>query len=707
MKNLVIVESPTKAKTISRFLGKDFTVESSNGHVRDLPKGNLGIDLENDFKPKYVIPKKSEKQVNLLKKAAKTAERVILATDEDREGEAIAWHLIQALNLNEQKKKSKKTASAAVGQKTIERIAFHEITKSAIEEALKNPRALDINLVNAQQARRILDRLVGYKLSPFLWKKLMRGLSAGRVQSVALRLIVEREKEIKDFIPQDYWLITVIFKKEDGQKEEFEGFLVKIDEKAVPKPGFLDGDEVDGIIDALKNREFKITDIEKKSVERTPRPPFTTSTLQQAAWQRLKFSAKRTMMLAQQLYEGIDLKKEGGHVGLITYMRTDSLNIAESALVQASDFIKNSFGEKYGVEKYRRFKTKSKGAQEAHEAIRPTHPHLSPDSIKNDLNPSQHKLYSLIWQRFIACQMANAVFEDTNIKIEANGEDGKNYLFQSKGSILKFDGFLKVYPVKAEEKILPEISKTDKISAKEIIPDKHQTQPPARFNDASIVKELEKNGIGRPSTYAQIISTIETRNYVERDEQKRFVPTEIGEKVNGILVEHFPKIVDINFTAKMESDLDDIAEGKTEYPPIVKEFYEPFEKNLLEKYESVEKEDLTEPTDEVCKECGKPMVIKHGRFGRFLACSGFPDCKNTKPLPPKSLNMKCPLCKEGDVVERKTRRGKIFYGCSLWPNCKFATWQKPTGELCPECKSPLVELKSGIKCSNKECGYKK
>ncbi len=688
---LVIVESPTKAKTITRFLGRAFKVESSYGHVRDLPKSELGIDIENNFEPRYIIPKKSQKKVNQLKKVSKDAEKIILATDEDREGEAIAWHLIHALGLD--------TAN-------IERIVFHEITKDAIEEALKTPRKVDMNLVEAQQARRILDRLVGYKLSPFLWKKLMRGLSAGRVQSVALRLIVERENEIKKFQSLDYWTIIAVMQKKGG-KEEWESFLVKIGGEPVGKPGILSEKETDSIVKELESSaNWRIDSLEKKARELTPRPAFTTSTIQQAAWQKLRFTAKRTMVIAQQLYEGVELKKEGGAVGLITYMRTDSFNIAESALRAAADYLKSSLGAKYASSFPRRFKTRAKGAQEAHEAIRPTDPKRTPESIKSELSYDQFKLYKLIWERFIASQMPNAIFEDTIINILAESQNGKKYLFESRGSVIKFDGFLKIYPAKSEEIILPTLTKEDEITAKEIRKEKHQTLPPPRYNDASLVKSLEKEGIGRPSTYAQIISTIEERNYIARDEQKRFKPTEIGDRVNNVLVEHFPQIVDIGFTAKMEKNLDEIAEGTADKIAIIKEFYEPFEKNLEEKYETVKKQDLTEKTNEICGICGKPMIIRYGRFGRFIACSGFPECKNTKALPPVSLNMKCPLCKEGDVIERKTKRGKLFYGCSKWPECKFGTWQKPTGDLCPDCNAPLVELKNCVKCSNKLCKYR-
>ncbi|MFH1978800.1 MAG: type I DNA topoisomerase [Patescibacteria group bacterium] len=690
---LVIVESPTKAKTITRFLGKDFRIESSYGHMRDLPRGDLGVDLENNFEPRYVIPKKVQKNVNQLKKIAKEAEEVILATDEDREGEAIAWHLTKALDISKNSK----------------RIVFHEITKQAIEKALEKPRSINMDLVNAQQARRVLDRLVGYKLSPFLWKKLMRGLSAGRVQSVALRLIVDREEEIRKFKPQNYWTILAILtcpEQGRGEKESFESSLVGINKKTISKPGLFDKKIVEKTVEELKKSEYKIKSIEKKAREQVPRPPFVTSTLQQVSWQRLGFSAKRTMVIAQQLYEGLSLKKEGGATGLITYMRTDSLSISQSALEQVSEYLKDNLGKEYILPKPRVFKTKSKGAQEAHEAIRPTNPKLTPDEIKKELRPEQYKLYKLIWERFIASQMPNAIYDNTTINIEAT-RDKNIYSLQSKGSILKFDGFLKVWTTKTNDFALPDLSEKDIISAKEIKPEEHQTQPPARYNDASLVKILEKHGIGRPSTYAQIISTIEARNYVERNEVKRFAPTEMGEKVNNLLVEHFSDIVDIDFTAEMENNLDKVASGDIEWTPILRRFYEPFEKNLLEKYETVKKEDMTEDAGEDCEKCGKPMLIKHGRFGRFIACPGFPECKNTKQLPAKTMGMKCPVCKDGDVIERKTRRGRVFFGCSDWPNCKFATWQKPTGELCPDCQSPLVELKSGVKCSNKECKYKK
>ncbi len=693
---LVIVESPTKAKTIGRFLGRGFTVESSYGHVRDLPKSKIGIDTDGNFEPHYIIPIKAKATVKKLKTLAKKSDTIILATDEDREGEAIAWHLISALGLED--KASDK----------IERIVFHEITEKAIKTALKNPRELDLNLVNAQQARRVLDRLVGYKLSPFLWKKIMRGLSAGRVQSAALRLIVEREKEISDFKPEEYWTIEVNLQKADCKNEidacrPFLATLSQIREKEIEKPGLKDKNETEKIINDLGTSDFKILSVEKKAVERSARPPFTTSTLQQDAWSRLGFSAKKTMMIAQQLYEGVEIG-DAGQTGLITYMRTDSVNLSEESISNANSYLENTFGKKYSIAGGRRFKTKSKGAQEAHEAIRPADVFKFPGSLSKFLSRDQARLYDLIWKRFLSTQMPNAIFEQTLIKVKTTGE-GK-YVLRSSGSILKFDGFLKIYPIRAEEILLPDLAAETKLSALDIKYTDHETQGPPRYTEASLVKTLEKFGIGRPSTYAPIMSTIQDRGYVIKNEKKQLAPTEIGEKVNGIIVENFPQIVDIDFTAKMESELDDVAEGKKEWAPVIKEFYEPFIKLLEEKYETVEKQNMTEPTDEICGLCGKLMVIKHGRFGRFMACSGFPDCKNTKALPPVSLNIKCPRCHEGNVVTRRTRRSRVFFGCSRYPECDFATWQEPTGNACSQCASPLVKIKDGIKCSSKSCDYK-
>jgi len=639
---LIIVESPTKAKTISQFLGKDFKVESSYGHIRDLPKSTLGIDIENDFQPTYIIPTKSRKTINELKKASEKAEDVILATDEDREGESISWHLASILNLRNPK-----------------RIVFHEITKKAIEEALKKPRKIDINLVDAQQARRILDRIVGYELSPFLWRKLFQGLSAGRVQSVAVRLIVDREKEIEKFVPQEYWNIVA----------DFEGFnaILFADKFAIKTKT-----EADKIIKDLDGAEYKVEKIEKKETRRLPKPPFTTSTLQQEASIKLHFSAKQTMMFAQHLYES----------GYISYMRTDSLSLSEDSLRAAEKFIDNNFGKNYSSQ--RRFKTKAKGAQEAHEAIRPTQPENSPEILKDKLDVQQFKLYDLIWRRFIACQMQEAVFDSTIIDIVGNRISNGNpislkYTFRASGQVLKFEGFLKVYQMKFEENELPALKEKEILELIKLASIQHFTEPPARYSEASLIKALEEHGVGRPSTYSPTIATIQERNYVVKNEQRKFVPTETGTMVNNLLVEHFPKIVDIQFTSKMEEDLDDIAEGKTKWVPVIKNFYGPFHKNLEEKYENVKKQNIEKKTDEICEKCGKPMVIKRGRFGEFMACSGFPECKNAKTIKreAETINMKCPKCGEGDVVVKRTKRGKIFYGCSKYPACDFASWTKP------------------------------
>lgn len=681
---LVIVESPTKSKTISKFLGPGYRVFSSYGHIRDLPEDEFGVDLENDFKPKYIIIPKARKIVQLLKKEAEKSNLVLISTDPDREGEAIAYHLVYLLKLN--------------GQKQYQRIVFHEITKSAIEQALKNPRKIDMNLVDAQQARRILDRLVGYKLSPFLWKKVARGLSAGRVQSVAVRLVVEREREIENFVPQEYWtivarLLKVRSQKSKGKINEFEALLVKKDNKVIPKIGIKTKEEAKKIVKDLEGAEYKVINIEKKEVKRNPLPPFITSTLQQEAWQRFRWPAKLTMQISQQLYER----------GFITYHRSDSLNISDLALSVARKFIVGNYGENYY--QFRKFKTKSKLAQEAHEAIRPTYPDRVPEKLKIQakLDERQFKLYDLIWRRFIACQMSPAIFNSTVVDIAA-----KNYTFRTSGQILKFDGFLKVYPIKFDQKELPPLEIDEILKLIKLIPSQHFTQPPPRYNEASLIKALEENGIGRPSTYAPILSTIQERNYIEKDEQKRFKPTEIGIVVNDLLVDHFPEIVDIKFTAKMEEDLDKIAQGEKKWVGVIKEFYEPFEKNLLQKEKEIKKSEIAQKTTEKkCPKCGSPLLIRLGKFGRFYACSKFPNCKFTESLEENSLNIACPKCKEGKIVEKRTKKRKIFYGCSNWPKCDFALWEKPIGQTCPKCQSLLVKTKKGeIKCSNKECDFK-
>lgn len=666
-KQLVIVESPTKARTISRFLGSDFVVESSYGHIRDLPSSKLGVDIEGNFDPHYIVPRKASPVVKKLKAEAKKADAVILATDEDREGEAIAWHLTHALSLD---------ASRTC------RIVFHEITPRAIEAALKYPRTIDQKLVDAQQARRILDRLVGYKLSPFLWKKIYRGLSAGRVQSAAVRLIVEREREIQKFKAEEYWTIEAALATDTKNDQViFQSSLIRINDKNLEKFSITNEKEAKKIVEGLVGARWNVAQVEKHAVTKNPLPPFTTSTLQQDAFGRLRLSPRQTMRLAQQLYEGIELGE--GPVGLITYMRTDSVHMSEDSLAGAHEFLAHTFGGEYALPQPRRFKTKSKGAQEAHEAIRPTDPALTPDSIKSFLDTGQFKLYDLIWRRFVATQMPGAIFDAVAADIEAlpaNRND--RYMFRSNGSVLKFDGFLKVYSVKTVDVIVPELTPGDPLRFEALQPNQHFTMPPARYTEASLIKILEKNGIGRPSTYAPIISTIQDRRYVEKDEKRQLVPTEVGFLVNDLLVEHFPEIVDIQFTAKMEEELDQVAEGKMEWRPLIKEFYVPFAKHLEEKYEEVKKHEITETTDEICEKCGKPMIVKLGRFGKFLACSGFPECKTTKALKqePQPIGMKCPKCKDGDVIIRYTKRKKIFYGCSRYPDCDYASWTDPRKE---------------------------
>lgn len=668
---LIIVESPTKSKTLTRFLGKEYKILSSYGHVRDLPIRKLGVDVEHNFKPEYVIPTKAKKIVKELKAAAKKADLIILATDKDREGEAIAWHIIHALKIN----------------KDYQRISFHEITKKAIEKALKNPGEIDMNLVNAQQARRILDRLVGYKLSPFLWKKVVKGLSAGRVQSVTVKLIIDREREIKAFKPDEYWGIEAML-KQNKEKTELVAKLIKKDKKTISKLGIRNKEKADEILKDLEGAKYQVVNIESKETKKNPGPPFKTSTLQQVAASKFRFSAKQTMRLAQQLYEG----------GRITYHRTDSLNLSTEALKDAQQFIKEEFGEKYLLDKPRIYKTKSKIAQEAHEAIRPTKASCHPDQIKKYLDQKQYKLYNLIWRRFIASQMKPAILNTTAIDVSA-----KNYLFRINGSTIKFDGFLKIYSVKLQEVILPVLTEKEILELIKLISEQHFTKPPARYTEASLVKTLEKYGIGRPSTYASIISTIQNRGYTEKDEQKRFIPTEIGFIVTDLLEEHFPEIVDVKFTAYLEEDLDKVAHGKQNWLKLLKDFYEPFQENLDKKYKKVEKKKLEEPTDKICPLCGKNMVIKLGRFGKFYACPGFPECKHTEPII-HSTGVKCPECKKGDLIERKTKRGKIFYSCSKYPKCKFALWDKPINKKCSKCGSLLVETKNDkTKCSNKEC----
>jgi len=666
---LVIVESPTKAKTISKFLGKEYKIDSSYGHVRDLPKSKLGVDIEHNFAPQYVVFRANQKRLTALRKSAEKASEVYYATDEDREGEAIAWHLAEMFKLPEDKQK---------------RIAFHEITKEAVEEALEHPRQLDLNLVDAQQARRVLDRLVGYKLSPFLWNKVAKGLSAGRVQSVAVRLIVEREREIQDFQQEEYWSVEADFKTD--KEEIFHAKLHKTGGKVIDKMEIKSKDEAEKILAALNSAAYQIDSVEKKESKKHPLPPFSTSTLQQEANRRLGFSAKLTMMVAQQLYEGVPIGSDG-HVGLITYMRTDSLNLSERFLSEAASYIKDSFGKEYAADTFRRFKTKSKGAQEAHEAIRPTHVSYAPESIKEHLDARQYKLYNLIWARAVASQMAEAVVAGTTVDVGNNKTDD---IFRATGQTIKFAGWLKVYPGASAEVILPALREKEKLTLEKLEPLQHFTQPPARYSDATLVKALEEKGIGRPSTYAPTIATVINRGYVAREE-RRLKPTDIAFLVNDLLVEHFPKIVDYTFTAKMEGDLDAIAEGELAWQPVIKDFFEPFNENLQVKYQELNKKDIVnEETNEVCEKCGRPMVIKTGRYGRFLACTGYPECKNTKQLnsdgekePDEVIDEVCPKCGKPMVVKHG-RYGK-FIACSDYPTCK-TTKQilKPTGVKCPK-----------------------
>jgi len=694
--NLLIVESPAKSRTLRKFLGKDYQVAATLGHIRDLPKRKFGVDIEKDFRPSYVvIPGKKEVIRNLKKLSAKT-KKTILATDLDREGEAIAWHTKKILNLKEG---------------DYERITFHEITKEAIERALKNPRKIDMDLVNAQQARRILDRIVGYKLSPFLWRKITKGLSAGRVQSVALRMIVEREREIENFVPQEYWTIVALLlklkvKDQESKANKLEAILVKKDGKVIPKFGIKTKKEAEKIVKDLKDAQYQVKKIEKKETKRNPPAPFTTSTLQQESWKKFKFPAKFTMQIAQQLYER----------GFITYHRSDSLNLSQQSLKAAKRYIIENLGKEYFPGTFRKFKTKSKVAQEAHEAIRPTRPDFVPQNLGGEASftdRNQERLYELIWRRFIACQMSVAIFDSTTVDIEAKNHapyrtskasSGAGYIFRATGQILKFDGFLKIYPIRYEEAELPSLEINEILKLKKLTPTQHFTQPPSRYTEATLIKELEKNGIGRPSTYAPIISVIQQRNYVRKNEKKKFFPTEIGISVNDLLIEHFPKIVDIKFTAKMEDNLDEVAKGKRKWVSVLKEFYGPFAENLKRKYKEVSKKIIT--TEKKCPKCGAPLVIRMSKFGRFYGCSNFPKCKFTKPFEENTLGIKCPKCQKGEIVEKKTKKGKIFYGCNRWPDCDFALWNKPTGQTCPKCGSLLVKDEKGnIKCSNRDCNY--
>ncbi len=677
-KNLVIVESPAKAKTIKKFLGKDFNVEASMGHVVDLPKSKMGIDFEENFEPNYITIRGKGKVLKKLRKEKKKSENVYLATDPDREGEAISWHLSNALKLEETKN----------------RISFNEITHNAIKKAIESPREIDHDLVDAQQARRLLDRLVGYKLSPLLWKKVRKGLSAGRVQSVAVKIICQREEEIENFEPVEYWTITAVFS--DG-KQEFEADLFKIKEENFE---INSEKELNVILKELENNDYIIDNIKEKKRRRNPYAPFTTSTLQQRASSVLNFSAKKTMFIAQQLYEGIDIGSEGT-IGLISYIRTDSTRLANEARDQAETFIKDKFGDKYY--QGRTYGKKGSNTQDAHEAIRPTSAFRSPDNMKKYLTSDQYALYNLIWNQFVGSQMKPAVYKTNTIDI-LNG----NYKFRFNGSELIFPGFLRLFDSDKKDDYIPQVNENDVIEAEKIDPEQHFTKPPPRFTEASLVKTMEEEGIGRPSTYAPTLSKIVSRNYVNK-KGKYFIPTDLGKTVNGLLTEFFPDVTDIEFTAQLEKRLDEIEDGKEEWQQILKDFYGEFEERLEEAYENMEKVNMDIETDIKCDKCGRPMVIKHGRYGKFLACTGFPECKNTKPYLDK-IGIECPKCEDGEIVKRKSKKGKTFYGCSNYPDCDFVSWDKPTEKKCPECGSMMVEKyskKKGkyYKCTNKECKH--
>ena len=758
MKSLVIVESPAKAKTINKILGSDFDVRASIGHVKDLPAKELGVNVKKDFKPTYIIIPGKEKIVKELKKEAKKAEKIYIATDPDREGEAIAYHIAEEI-------RDSKNADK------IFRVAFHEITAKSVREAIAHPGAIDTDKVDAQQARRILDRLVGYNLSPFLWRKVRRGLSAGRVQSVAVRLVVDREREIEAFNKEEYWSIESVMQSPENSAASFPARLFKYADSLVidrDKPEgqrFLiaDAEKAHQVVDDIKGKELFLAKIDKRIKKRAPAAPFITSTIQQEAARRLRFPAKKTMMIAQQLYEGIELGTEGS-VGLITYMRTDSFRIAPEAQQWARDFIGRKFGKDYVPEKPPFYKSKQ-SAQEAHEAIRPTYEDKSPENVKPFLGRDQYNLYKLIWNRFIASQMSPAQLEQTTfiIGLREGGRDIQGTEFRASGMVIKFPGFMALYTeskddIEEEEgALLPALSEGDALEQKEIRPVQHFTQPPPRYTEATLVKALEDKGIGRPSTYASILSTIQDRKYAHKTEN-RFAPTELGVVVNDLLVDKFPELIDYNFTATMENELDEIEQAKMNWVKVVKDFFIPFDLDLkaaAKDKERVKPEDIA--TDIVCEKCSKPMVIKWGRHGRFLACSGYPQCKNTRPLEgekpqsiedtltgdicekcgaqmvmktgrfgkfvacskypeckntkPLSTGVKCPV-DAGDIVERKSKRGKPFWSCSNYPNCTFALWYKPVPVECPKCKAPFIVEKRNKTgdifhvCVNKECGHK-
>lgn len=689
-KSLVIVESPSKAKTIGKFLGSKYKVIASVGHVRDLPKSKLGINIENRFEPEYISIRGKGDVIKAIKKEAKGADKIYLATDPDREGEAISWHIAHLLGLETDKPC---------------RIVFNEITKGAIQNAVKHPRAIDQKLVDAQQARRVLDRLVGYQISPLLWRKVRRGLSAGRVQSAALKIICDREKAIQDFIPKEYWNISVLLSKElkSGEKDnKKKHFTAKLNEYKGKKIVVENEEQAKKVTGELDPSAFAVKKLERKERSKKPMPPFTTSSLQQEASNKLNFYTKKTMLIAQQLYEGVEIKGHGT-IGLVTYIRTDSVRISEEAQTAVTKYITDTYSKDYlGHNVY---SNKKKDVQDAHEAIRPSSVELHPDDIKDSLTKDQYNLYKLIWSRFVASRMTPAVYDGISAEI-VNGD----YAFKANGSRLKFDGYLRIYNNASEEdedKMLPELEEGEPLKLLDMESEQNFTQPPSRFSEAGLVKDLEEKNIGRPSTYAPIVGTLIERKYVTR-EKKMLKPTDLGFVVTELMETYFKEIVDAGFTAEMEDKLDDVEVKNVDWKSIVEDFYAPLEKELEVADKAIEKVKIEdELTDELCELCGKPMAVKHGRFGEFLACSGYPDCKNTKPRV-KKIDVKCPKCGK-DIVARKSKTGKLFYGCSGYPDCNQLFWNKPVNQKCPKCGALMTEKKtktSTLVCSNSECGYK-
>lgn len=689
MSKLVIVESPAKAKTIKKYLGSDFDVVASMGHVRDLPENRLSVDVKKDFKPKYEVIKGKEKLVEELKEAADKSDEIFLATDPDREGEAISWHLAYLLGLDVEDHN---------------RVTFNEITKTAVTNGIEHPRAIDMDLVNAQQARRILDRLVGYKLSPFLSQKIRRGLSGGRVQSVAVRIVVDRENEIRKFVPEEYWTLDAKFIPKGSRKAFPASFYGDVDGKIK----ISNKEQADKILAELEDAEYQVVKVKKGTRRKSPAPPFITSTLQQEASRKLGFQARRTMKVAQELYEGVEVADMGA-VGLITYMRTDSLRISEDAVKEAADYILERWGKKYLPDTPRKFKVKA-NAQDGHEAIRPTMPNLSPDQVKDSLTSDQYKLYKLIWERFIACQMSNCLQSTTQADIQA-----KNYIFKASGYTVTFDGYTVLYEEGKDEEeeakgALPVLENGMPLKCKELVGNQHFTQPPPRYTEASLIKALEENGIGRPSTYATTISTITAREYVTR-ENKTLKPTELGEVITKLMKEHFPKIVNIKFTAQVESELDEVEHGKEEWTQQLHTFYDEFSDTLKKAKEAMDgvKIQLEEDkTDIICELCGRQMVVKTGRYGKFIACPGYPECKNIKKII-NETGAECPKC-GGRVIVKKTKKGRVFYGCKEYPNCDFVSWDEPSMEKCPQCGKTLLKKKGKkpkLYCITPDCGYEK